>query len=225
MQTYGLQRENLSEGLLLLQKPYPPPKKVQIIDWKEFAKAALDPNKEAFVVHVATINAEPMIIYPARKAQIALLKADEAPVTIPVKYSDFSNVFSEKSAAELQEHTKMNTHAIDLEEGKQPLYGPIYRLGPIELEILKTYIKINLANGFICSSKSPTGTPIPFDQKPNRSLRLCVDYKGLNNLTIKNRYPLPLIRESLDQLGRAKRFTQMDLTSAYHWMRIKEGNK
>ena len=203
----------------------PTTKRVQIIDRKEFAKAALDPNKEAFVVHVATVTAEPMIIHPAREAQIALLKANEAPVTIPVEYSDFSDVFSEKSAAELPEHTEINTHAIDLEEGKQPPYGPIYSLGPVELETLKTYIETNLANGFIRPSKSPAGAPILFDRKPDGSLRLCVDYRGLNNLTIKNRYPLPLIGESLDRLGRAKRFTQLDLTSAYHRMRIKEGDE
>ena len=200
-------------------------KRVQIIDWKEFAKAALDLNMEAFVMHVATVTTEPMIIHPARKTQIALLKADKASVTILIKYSDFTNVFSEKFAAELSEHTEINTHAIDLEEGKQPPYGPIYSLRPVKLEILKTYIETNLANGFIRPSKSPAGAPILFDQKPNGSLCLCVDYQGLNNLTIKNQYPLPLIRESLDRLGWAKRFTQLDLTSAYHRMRIKEGDE
>ena len=95
----------------------------------------------------------------------------------------------------------------------------------MELETLKTYIKTNLANGFIQPSNSPAGAPILFVCKPDGSLRLCVDYRGLNNLTIKNRYPLPLIGESLNWLGQVKRFTQLDLTSAYHWMRIKEGDE
>ena len=133
-------------------------------------------NKEIFVVHVATVIAEPMIIHPACKAQIFLLKANEAPVTIPIKYSDFTNVFSEKSAAELPKYTKINTHAIDLKEGKPPPYGPIYSLRSMELEILKTYIETNLANSFICLSKSPASAPILFDQKPNGSLYFCVDY-------------------------------------------------
>ena len=98
-------------------------------------------------------------------------------------------------------------------------------LGPVELETLKTYIETNLANGFICPSKSPAGAPILFNQKPDGSLWLCINYRGLNNLTIKNRYPLPLIGESLDWLGWAKQFTQLGLTSAYHQMRIKEGDK
>ena len=95
----------------------------------------------------------------------------------------------------------------------------------MELETLKAYIETNLANGLIRPSKSPAGAPILFDRKSDGSLRLCVDYRGLNNLTIKNRYPLPLIGESLDRLGRAKRFTQLDLTSAYHRMRIREGDE
>ena len=65
-------------------------------------------------------------------------------------------------------------------------YGPIYNLGPVELETLKTYIKTNLANGFIRSSKFPAGAPIFFDKKPDCSFQLCVNYQGLNKLTIKN---------------------------------------
>ena len=93
------------------------------------------------------------------------------------------------------------------------------------METLKAYMETNLANGFIRPSTSPTGAPILFDQKLNGFLQLCINYRGLNNLTIKNRYPLPLIEESLDKLGRAKQFTLLDLTSAYHWMRIREGDK
>ena len=119
----------------------------------------------------------------------------------------------------------MNKHAIKLEESKQPPFGPIYNLSSVELETLKTYIKTNLANGFIRPSKSSAGAPILFDRKPNRSLRLCVDYWSLNNITIKNRYPLPLIGESLDWLGRVRQFTELDLTNAYYWMKICDGDE
>ena len=104
----------------------------------------------------------------------------------------------------LPEHTKINIHAIDPEKSKQPLYGPIYSLGPMELEILKTYIEINLANCFICHLKSPASTLILIDKKPDRSFWLCVDYWGLNNITIKNQYLLPFVSKSLDCLGCAK---------------------
>ena len=142
-----------------------------------------------------------------------------------MEYSDYNDVFSTENAAKLPENTGMNEHTIELEEGKQLIFGPIYSLGPVELETLKTYIKTNLANGFIRQSKSPAEAPILFDRKPNGSLRLCVDYRGLNNITIKNQYPLSLVGEPLDRLDRAKRFTQFNLTNTYHWIRILEGDE
>ena len=95
----------------------------------------------------------------------------------------------------------------------------------MELETLKTYIKTHLKTGFIRPSNSSAGVPILFDKKPDGSLQLCVDYRGLNNLMIQNRYFLPLISESLDHLGHAKRFTQKDLISAYYRMRIWESDE
>ena len=116
---------------------------------------ALDENVEAFVMHVTPLST--MAIHPAREAQIASLVAEE--VKIPTEYSDFSDVFSEEKASILPEATELNQHAIELQEGQQPPYGPIYSLGPVELEMLKTYIETNLANGFIWPSKSPAGAP------------------------------------------------------------------
>ena len=160
-----------------------------------------------------------------KQARIRALLFDKAFIEIPAEYSDYSDIFLAENAAESLENTRINKHAIELEEDKQPLFGPIYSLRPIELKTLKTYIKTNLANGFIRPSKSLARAPIFFDRKPNRSLRLCVNYWSLNNITIKNRYPLPLIGESLDRLGRARRFTQLDLTNAYYRMRIREGDE
>ena len=158
-------------------------KQVQMIDYRKFAAAALNSNKDVFIVHVAYLGAK-MSIHPARKAQIALLLAKK--VSVPEKYADFSDVVFKESAAVLPKCSDMNKHVIDLEPGKQLAYGPIYSLGPIELETLNTYIEINLTNGFIQSSKSPTEAFIFFVRKPDRSLCLCMDYRGLNNLTIKN---------------------------------------
>ena len=151
--------------------------------------------------------------------------AKEAPTKVFDEYTDFVDVFSPDLATKLPEHTGINNYIIELVDGQQPPYGLIYSLGPVELETLKAYIETNLANGFIRPSTSPAGAPILFDQKSDGLFRLCVDYRGLNNLTIKNRYLLPLIGESLDRLGRARRFIQLDLTSAYHRMRIRKGNE
>ena len=122
----------------------------------------MDENSETFVVHVASLNLAPAPgIHPDRAAQIASLLTEE--VKIPDKYSDFTNVFLEEKALVLPERTKLNKHAINLKDGKQPPYGPIYSLVPVELETLKTYIKIHLKTGFIWPSKSPTDALILFD--------------------------------------------------------------
>ncbi len=132
---------------------------------------------------------------------------DKAPTKVPSEYADFADVFSTKLTAELLEHTGINNHAIELVDDRQLPYSPIFSLGSVELETLKAYIENNLANGLIRPSKFPAGVFILFDKKLDGSLRLCVDYRGLINLTIKNWYPLPLVGESLDQLDRAQRFT------------------
>ncbi len=145
-------------------------------------------------------------MHPSRIALIAYLKADEAPTEILSKYADFVDVFLPNSAVKLPEHTEINDHAIELVDNWQHSYGPIYSIGSVELETLKAYIKNNPTNSFIKPSKSPAVVPILFDKKPNGSLRLYVDYRDLNNLIIKNRYPLPLVRELLDQLSWAQYF-------------------
>ena len=158
-------------------------------------------------------------------AQVGALLFDKASTEVLEEYSNYSNIFSAENTTELPDNTGMHEHAIELEEDKQPPFGPIYSLGPVELETLKTYMETNLANRFIWHSKFPVRALILFDRKLDESLRLCVDYWGLNNITIKNQYPLPLIGKSLDRLGWAGRFTQLDLTNAYHQMRICEGDE
>ena len=90
-----------------------------------------------------------MPMHSKKQAQIRALLFDKALTEIPAEYSNYSNVFSAENTVELPENTRINEHAIELEENKQPPFGPIYSLRLIELEILKTYIKTNLANSFI----------------------------------------------------------------------------
>ena len=162
-------------------------------------------------------------IYLSCQAQVTALTRKKT--KIPAKYSDFSNVFSSDSVAELPEHAGINDHSINLLDDKQPPYSPIYSLELMKLETLKTYIEANLASGFIRLSKFSAVALILFVRKTDGNLRLFVYYQGLNNLMIKNYYPLLLIGESLDCLVRAKRFTQLDLTNAYHQMRIGKSDK
>ena len=157
-------------------KALPTTERIRLVDPTEFVIAALDADSETFVVHVAIREREEMPVHSERQAQIeaeahidaqgqsgaqvGALLFDEAPTEVPAEYSDYNNVFLAENAAELPENTGMNEHAIELEEGKQPPFGPIYSLGPVELEMLKTYIETNLVNGFIRPSKSPVRVSI-----------------------------------------------------------------
>ena len=91
--------------------------------------------------------------------------------------------------------------------------------------MLHKYLRDTLAKGWIREFSSPVGAPILFAPKKDRELRLCVDYRGLNKITKKNRYPLPLIGEILDRLSKAKVYTKLDLRNAYHRIRIREGDE
>ena len=122
----------------------------------------------------------------------------------------------------------MTDHAIEFEPGAEKgrlPFGRIYNLSEVELRALKEYIETNLANGFIHRSSSPTAAPILFAKKKDGSLRLCVDFRAVNKITVKNRYPLPLISEMLDRVRSAKIFTKLDLRGAYNLIRIREGDE
>ena len=196
-------------------------KRIELVGKKEFMAATLDPKYKTYVVHVASLSSTllvasmlvaspgstPLDVHTSRRPQISGLIAKEASTKVPAKHLDFADVFSLDLTSKLSEHIKINDHAIELVDNQQPPYSPIYNLESMELETLKAYIKTNLANGFIRPSKSPAGASILFDRKSDGSFRLCVNYRGLNNLMIKNLYPLPLIEESLDSMRRVKRFT------------------
>jgi hypothetical protein len=98
-------------------------------------------------------------------------------------------------------------------------------LSPAEDEVLRKYIQENLTKKFIRHSQSLCRAPILFVKKADGSLRLCVDYQGLNKLTTKNRYPLPIIADLLDRLGKAKYFTKLDMRDGYHLLRMAAGEE
>lgn len=184
-----------------------------MIIWQTFLATALALAKKAFVIHMVYLRGK-ILIYSAWKVQIALFLTKK--VNILKEYFDFSDVFCKESATKLSDYLNINKHIINLELNKQLFYKPIYNLVPIKLKTLKTYIETNLTNGFIQLSKSLTRAPIFFVLKADKNLYLYVDYYDLNNLTIKNKNPLFLIGELLDQLKKAKQFIQLDLISAYH---------
>ncbi len=142
---------------------------------------------------------------------------------LPTCYADYADVFSTEEAGRLPQY-KAGDHAIDLEGGEPP-YGPLYNLSATELQTLRTYLDDALAKGWIRHSISPAGASVLFVPKKDEGLRLCVDYRGLNKFTIKNRHPLPLISETLDRLSGSKVFTKMDLKDPYHRLRIREDDE
>lgn len=146
-----------------------------------------------------------------------------APV-LPVAYADFVSLFQDREPGTLPPSRPFD-HTIPLEPGATVPFGPLYNLSEKELEALREYIDDNLKKGFIRRSESPAGAPVLFSPKKDGNLRLCVDYRALNKVTIKNRCPLPLISETLDRLRTARIFTKLDLKGAYNLIRVAEGDE
>ncbi|KAJ1037217.1 hypothetical protein NDA10_005943 [Ustilago hordei] len=112
-----------------------------------------------------------------------------------------------------------------IDRRRKPPQGPLYLKGPKEMSELRRYLDENLEKGFIRPSKSPARSPVLFVPKKDGGLRLCVDYRGLNEITVKNRAPLPLIEEQLFLLRKARIYTKLDLRAAYNLIQIAKGDE
>jgi len=137
---------------------------------------------------------------------------------IPVVY-EFPDVFLEELPG-LPPDREVE-FAIELIPGTAPMSRRPYRMPPNELAELKNQLKELLDKGFIRPSSSEWGCPALFVKKKDQSLRMCVDYRPLNAVTIKNKYPLPRIDILFDQLSKAKVFSKIDLRSRYHQIKIR----
>ncbi|KAF7641170.1 hypothetical protein LDENG_00290740, partial [Lucifuga dentata] len=142
---------------------------------------------------------------------------------VPLEYHDFGEVFSKAKALSLPPHRPYDC-AIDLLPGTSPPKGQLYSLSAPERGVMETYINDSLAAGIIRPSSSPAGAGFFFVEK-DKTLRPCIDYRGLNDITIKNRYPLPLLSSTFELLQGATIFTKLDLRNAYHLVRIHEGDE
>ncbi|KAL0185787.1 hypothetical protein M9458_017457, partial [Cirrhinus mrigala] len=143
---------------------------------------------------------------------------------VPKEYRDLKEVFSKSRAASLPPHRPYDC-AIDLVPGTSPPKGKLYSLSAPEREAMEKYISDSLAAGFIRPSSSPAGAGFFFVGKKDGSLRPCIDYRGLNNITVKNTYPLPLMSSAFERLQGASVFTKLDLRNAYHLVRIRKGDE
>ncbi|KAI2645459.1 Retrotransposon-derived protein PEG10 [Labeo rohita] len=144
--------------------------------------------------------------------------------SIPSEYQDLLEAFSRTKATHLPPH-RSGDCAIDLIPGATPPRGRIFPLSQAESEAMQKYIQEELAKGFITPSTSPASAGFFFVKKKDGGLRPCIDYRGLNEVTVKYRYPLPLVPSALEQLRSAKLFTKLNLRSAYNLIRICAGDE
>jgi len=145
--------------------------------------------------------------------------------TVPKEYHHLLGVFEKGEKTTLTPYRQDIDSGIDLEEGKTLPIKKIYALSYDQLEEPHRYIKQNEDRGWIRRVKAGRASPIMFVKKKDGKLRLCADYRALNEVTKKDRHPLPLISEALDRLGGAKYFTKLDIKDAYHNIRIREGDE
>jgi len=158
------------------------------------------------------------------KAWSSSTSTPPVPDTVPPEYRDYADVFSKAKASELPPHRDYDLK-IDLEEGTSPPFGTLYSLSLVELSALQTFINKNLNTGFICPTASSHAASVLFVKKKDGSLQLCVDFRGLNKITKKDHYPLPLISDLLDSPSCAKICSKIDLWHAYHLVWIALGNE
>ena len=143
---------------------------------------------------------------------------------VPPKYYDYLVLFSEKEARILLPSWYVD-HAILLIDGAKPPFGPMYLISDPELKKVRKWIDENHSKSFIKASSLSATSPILFVKKKDGSLRLCVDYRALNNITVKDRHPLPRIEETLNQIRGCRYFTRLDLWACFNQIHIKEGDE
>jgi len=134
---------------------------------------------------------------------------------LPVQYREFVEIFGKAVQASLPVHRPQDM-VIDLEPGKQPPSGKLYPLSPDKLELLKEYLEEILRTSKIWPSKSSARAPIFFAKQANGKLRTVVDYRGLNAITIKDKYILRLMTTLMEQVGTSQVFSKLDLKLGFN---------
>lgn len=200
------------------------------VDWRTRSLTLRANNKEHhFQAFLDTTQGTPVIsaarfsraLKQNNPAWIGVIKPTQTSDSAPAfDVSDVLEQFKDVEAAPCFPPPRSIDHSIDLET-ESPQVGPIYCLTPRELEELCKKLDDLLQKGLIEPSSSPFGAPVLFVKKKDGTLRMCFDYRKLNNITIKNCYPLPRMDDLLDQLYGASVFSSLDLRSGYHQVQIK----
>ncbi|KAL4016880.1 hypothetical protein IC575_024542 [Cucumis melo] len=191
------------------------------MDWLAANHASIDCSRKEVI---SAMRASKLLTQGTWSILASMVDTREVDVSLssePV-VKDYPDVFPEELPG-LPPHREVE-FAIELEPGTVPISRAPYRMAPTELKELKVQLQELLDKGFIRPSVSPWGAPVLFVKKKDGSMRLCIDNRELNKVTVKNRYPLPMIDDLFDQLQGATVFSKIDLRSGYHQLRIKDGD-
>ena len=204
-------------------------KRVNVIESKIMIEDLVDEKEQTYFIIVRFYDDDLSDVYITRKAFInnvvAENKGDEvAKILKCLKYYKQLNIKNEVKAFEFSDYDSDN-YIIDLIDEAELSHDFIYSFFENEFKVLKAYIDKHLANDFIKYLQLSVETLILFVRKKNDFFRLCVNYRDLNDLTIKNRYLLSFIDESLNRLSDVKRFISLNFTVAYYRLKIKKDDE
>ena len=188
-------------------------------------------------LNICIVNAAPIIRLARRRNHelfvtsikdiekaLALWEAVDVLAKLPREHHEFAILFFWEEFNKLPSHW-LYDHTIPLLPDKESPKSPLYNMSRDELLVLQKYLKEHLFKSFIWASSSPAASPVIFIKKPEGGLWLCVNYCDLNNLTVKNHYPLPLIQETLNLMTFSVIFTKLDIIATFNKLRMAEGEK
>ncbi|GJP52310.1 hypothetical protein CLOM_g11436 [Closterium sp. NIES-68] len=182
-----------------------------LLSARQIKKSLKDPTAQFFLCYLHQIS-QSLSIPPSPPVS-------NDPPEIQQLLSEFKDVFPSDLPPGLPPKRTVD-HRICLQPGSEPTVRATYRMSTAELQEVQKQLEELLDKGFIRVSSSPYAAPILFVKKKDGTMRMCIDYRALNKITIKNRYPLPRVEELFDQLGEAKIFSKLDLRSGYHQVRV-----
>ena len=155
-------------------------------------------------------------------ASLTLEDEERPDLDLPRVVCEYVDVFPDELPG-LPPHRDVD-FGIELHPGTSPISMTPHRMAPVEWQELRVQLQELLDKGFIRLSTSPWGAPVLLANKKDKTLRLCIDYRQLNRVTIKNRYPLPRIDDLFDQLRGARVYSKIDLRTGYHQLRVRDTN-
>ena len=189
-----------------VQEPFQPLENIPIpISAIAFQHLAFKPDHKIYSIFLRDIEQS---LKPKTKTDLAIV--------LPEHYKEFLKVFSHEETNKLLLHRPGVDHTIKMQPGTQPPAGSLFGMSRDMLQVFKKFLEKNLSKGFIWVSSSPAAAPVLFDKKLGEGLQFCVDYCGLNAFTVKNKYRLPLIRETLDRLCKAVYFTKLNIVAVFN---------